>query len=99
MNVAMNCIVISFFFVLLLGEKLSKQQLQHSNIIKKLRAKEKESDTRLIKQEKKIKELGEELKLLQQVLIYYSVKCHLYMPFWLKSGYYTSFIFHVLLMY
>lgn len=50
------------------GEKLSKQQLQHSNIIKKLRAKEKESDTRLIKQEKKIKELGEELKLLQQVL-------------------------------
>jgi hypothetical protein len=26
------------------GEKLSKQQLQHSNIIKKLRAKEKESD-------------------------------------------------------
>jgi hypothetical protein len=26
------------------GEKLSKQQLQHSNIIKKLRAKEKETD-------------------------------------------------------
>lgn len=26
------------------GEKLSKQQLQHSNIIKKLRAKEKEND-------------------------------------------------------
>jgi hypothetical protein len=26
------------------GEKLSRQQLQHSNIIKKLRAKEKEAD-------------------------------------------------------
>ncbi|KAK7916766.1 hypothetical protein WMY93_012527 [Mugilogobius chulae] len=50
------------------GEKLSKQQLQHSNIIKKLRAKEKESDSRIIKHEKKVKELEEELKILQQVL-------------------------------
>lgn len=33
------------------GEKLSKQQLQHSNIIKKLRAKEKENDA-LIKSQK-----------------------------------------------
>ena len=33
------------------GEKLSKQQLQHSNIIKKLRAKEKENDA-LIKNQK-----------------------------------------------
>lgn len=33
------------------GEKLSKQQLQHSNIIKKLRVKEKENDT-LIKSQK-----------------------------------------------
>jgi ribosomal protein L9 len=33
------------------GEKLSKQQLQHSNIIKKLRAKEKESDS-IIKNQK-----------------------------------------------
>uniref|UniRef100_A0A3P8RPX2 TATA element modulatory factor 1 n=1 Tax=Amphiprion percula TaxID=161767 RepID=A0A3P8RPX2_AMPPE len=50
------------------GEKLSKQQLQHSNIIKKLRVKEKESDTKLTKQQKKIKEHEEELKHLQQVL-------------------------------
>uniref|UniRef100_A0AAV2M993 TATA element modulatory factor 1 TATA binding domain-containing protein n=1 Tax=Knipowitschia caucasica TaxID=637954 RepID=A0AAV2M993_KNICA len=50
------------------GEKLSKQQLQHSNIIKKLRAKEKESDSRILKHEKKMKELEDELGLLQQVL-------------------------------
>ncbi|KAG7319261.1 hypothetical protein KOW79_017735 [Hemibagrus wyckioides] len=50
------------------GEKLSKQQLQHSNIIKKLRAKEKESDTKISKQSKKLKEQEEELKQLQQVL-------------------------------
>ncbi|XP_056129102.1 TATA element modulatory factor isoform X2 [Lampris incognitus] len=50
------------------GEKLSKQQLQHCNIIKKLRVKEKESDTKLIKQTKKLKDQEEELKHLQQVL-------------------------------
>ncbi|XP_030633047.1 TATA element modulatory factor isoform X1 [Chanos chanos] len=50
------------------GEKLSKQQLQHSNIIKKLRAKEKESDNMISKQSKKLKEQEEELKHLQQVL-------------------------------
>nr|XP_055040239.1 TATA element modulatory factor-like isoform X1 [Misgurnus anguillicaudatus] len=50
------------------GEKLSKQQLQHSNIIKKLRVKEKESDAQIIKQSKKLKEQEEELKHLQQVL-------------------------------
>uniref|UniRef100_A0A3Q3VSJ2 TATA element modulatory factor 1 TATA binding domain-containing protein n=1 Tax=Mola mola TaxID=94237 RepID=A0A3Q3VSJ2_MOLML len=50
------------------GEKLSKQQLQHSNIIKKLRVKEKESDTKIIKQQNKIKEQDEELRQLQQVL-------------------------------
>ncbi|KAM6927806.1 TATA element modulatory factor [Xenentodon cancila] len=50
------------------GEKLSKQQLQHSNIIKKLRMKEKESDTKISKQQKKIKELEEDLRHLQQVL-------------------------------
>lgn len=33
------------------GEKLSKQQLQHSNIIKKLRVKEKETDA-IIKSQK-----------------------------------------------
>ncbi|KAF7693437.1 TATA element modulatory factor [Silurus meridionalis] len=50
------------------GEKLSKQQLQHSNIIKKLRAKEKESETKIAKQSKKLKEEEDELKQLQQVL-------------------------------
>ncbi|KAG8007456.1 TATA element modulatory factor [Nibea albiflora] len=50
------------------GEKLSKQQLQHSNIIKKLRVKEKESDTKITKQQKKIKEQDEALRQLQQVL-------------------------------
>ncbi|KAL6111857.1 tmf1 [Pungitius sinensis] len=50
------------------GEKLSKQQLQHSNIIKKLRVKEKESDTRISKQQRKIKEQEEELRQLQEVL-------------------------------
>lgn len=49
------------------GEKLSKQQLQQSNIIKKLRVKEKESDGKIIKQQKKIKEQEEELKQLQMV--------------------------------
>ncbi|KAM9758958.1 TATA element modulatory factor [Menidia menidia] len=50
------------------GEKLSKQQLQHSNIIKKLRVKEKESDSKIAKQQRKIKEHEEELRHLQQVL-------------------------------
>lgn len=49
------------------GEKLSKQHLQHSNIIKKLRTKEKESDSQMAKQGKRIRELEEELKHLQQV--------------------------------
>uniref|UniRef100_A0A803SZV4 TATA element modulatory factor 1 n=1 Tax=Anolis carolinensis TaxID=28377 RepID=A0A803SZV4_ANOCA len=39
------------------GEKLSKQQLQSSNIIKKLRAKEKEKESINTKQSKKIQEL------------------------------------------
>ncbi|XP_068170893.1 TATA element modulatory factor [Antennarius striatus] len=50
------------------GEKLSKQHLQHSNIIKKLRVKERECDSKLTKQQNKIKEQDEELKQLQQVL-------------------------------
>uniref|UniRef100_A0A8D3E945 TATA element modulatory factor 1 n=1 Tax=Scophthalmus maximus TaxID=52904 RepID=A0A8D3E945_SCOMX len=49
------------------GEKLSKQQLQHSNIIKKLRVKERESDTKITRHQKKIKEQEEELRQLQQV--------------------------------
>ncbi|XP_013927460.1 PREDICTED: TATA element modulatory factor [Thamnophis sirtalis] len=50
------------------GEKLSKQQLQNSNIIKKLRAKEKERENTNTKQNKKIKELEDELQHLKQVL-------------------------------
>ncbi|NXC47164.1 TMF1 factor, partial [Penelope pileata] len=50
------------------GEKLSKQQLQNSNTIKKLRAKEKERENVNTKQNKKIKELEEELQHLKQVL-------------------------------
>uniref|UniRef100_A0A8C6X612 TATA element modulatory factor 1 n=1 Tax=Naja naja TaxID=35670 RepID=A0A8C6X612_NAJNA len=50
------------------GEKLSKQQLQNSNIIKKLRAKEKERENTNTKQNKKIKELEEELQHLKQIL-------------------------------
>lgn len=60
------------------GEKLSKQQLQHSNIIKKLRVKEKESDNRITKQQKKIKDLEEELSQLQQVRLSYSTKLTLF---------------------
>ncbi|NXE93482.1 TMF1 factor, partial [Menura novaehollandiae] len=48
------------------GEKLSKQQLHNSNIIKKLRAKEKERESINTKQSKKIKELEEELQHLKQ---------------------------------
>uniref|UniRef100_A0A8B9CKU4 TATA element modulatory factor 1 n=1 Tax=Anser brachyrhynchus TaxID=132585 RepID=A0A8B9CKU4_9AVES len=50
------------------GEKLSKQQLHNSNMIKKLRAKEKERENINTKQNKKIKELEEELQHLKQVL-------------------------------
>ncbi|NWX99997.1 TMF1 factor, partial [Nothoprocta ornata] len=50
------------------GEKLSKQQLHNSNIIKKLRAKEKERENTNTKQNKKIKELEDELQHLKQVL-------------------------------
>lgn len=46
---------------------MSKTQLQHTNIIKKLRVKEKESEAKITKQQKKIKEQEEELKQLQQV--------------------------------
>ncbi|XP_033921972.1 TATA element modulatory factor [Melopsittacus undulatus] len=50
------------------GEKLSKQQLHNSTIIKKLRAKEKERENVNTKQTKKIKEMEEELQHLKQVL-------------------------------
>ncbi|XP_021571733.1 TATA element modulatory factor isoform X2 [Carlito syrichta] len=50
------------------GEKLSKQQLHNSNIIKKLRTKDKESENIIVKLNKKVKELEEELQHLKQVL-------------------------------
>ncbi|XP_017820515.1 TATA element modulatory factor isoform X1 [Callithrix jacchus] len=50
------------------GEKLSKQQLHNSNIIKKLRAKDKENENMIAKLNKKVKELEEELQHLKQVL-------------------------------
>ncbi|XP_063282870.1 TATA element modulatory factor isoform X2 [Pelobates fuscus] len=50
------------------GEKLSKQQLHNSNIIKKLRVKEKEHDQTITRQTKKIREQEEELQLLKQTL-------------------------------
>lgn len=56
------------------GEKLSKQQLQSSNIIKKLRAKDKENENIIAKLKKKVKELEEELQHLKQV----NVNCFLY---------------------
>lgn len=50
------------------GEKLSKQQLQSNNIIKKLRVKEKESDSLLSTQKKKLEEQKNELDRLKVVL-------------------------------
>ncbi|KAI5935961.1 TATA element modulatory factor [Manis javanica] len=47
------------------GEKLSKQQLHNSNIIKKLRAKDKENEN-IMKLNKKVKDLEEELQHLKQ---------------------------------
>nr|KAF6421398.1 TATA element modulatory factor 1 [Molossus molossus] len=49
------------------GEKLSKQQLHSSNIIKKLRAKDKENENIIAKLKKKVKELEEEAQHLKQV--------------------------------
>ncbi|XP_053455217.1 TATA element modulatory factor isoform X2 [Nycticebus coucang] len=50
------------------GEKLSKQQLHNSNIIKKLRAKDKDNENIIAKLNKKVKELEEELQHLKRVL-------------------------------
>ncbi|XP_056019918.1 TATA element modulatory factor-like isoform X2 [Ostrea edulis] len=49
------------------GEKLSKQQLQSNNIIKKLRAKEKENDSLISSQKKKLEEQKTELEHLRKV--------------------------------
>ncbi|XP_059172684.1 TATA element modulatory factor-like isoform X2 [Physella acuta] len=50
------------------GEKLSKQQLQNSNIIKKLRAKERETDATIASQRKKLEDVTKELERLTSVL-------------------------------
>lgn len=50
------------------GEKLSKQILQHSNIIKKLRAKLKESEETTKKQESQLTELTEENQKFKKTL-------------------------------
>lgn len=50
------------------GEKLSKQQLQHSNIIKKLRVKEKEIDATIKSQKEQIEEQNTELERLKRSL-------------------------------
>ncbi|KAG8042159.1 hypothetical protein G9C98_000150 [Cotesia typhae] len=50
------------------GEKLSKQQLQHSNIIKKLRAKEKETEATLKSQKEQLEEQSSELDRLKRSL-------------------------------
>ncbi|KAH0947346.1 hypothetical protein HN011_005049 [Eciton burchellii] len=50
------------------GEKLSKQQLQHSNIIKKLRVKEKETDATIKSQKEQIEEQNTELERLKRSL-------------------------------
>ncbi|XP_077979668.1 TATA element modulatory factor-like [Glandiceps talaboti] len=50
------------------GEKLSKQQLQNSNIIKKLRVKEKESENLIKSQKKQLDSLEAEVTHLKEVL-------------------------------
>ncbi|KAK2586797.1 hypothetical protein KPH14_011822 [Odynerus spinipes] len=50
------------------GEKLSKQQLLHSNIIKKLRVKEKENDSLIKNQKELIEEQNLELERLKRSL-------------------------------
>nr|XP_053648328.1 TATA element modulatory factor-like isoform X3 [Cherax quadricarinatus] len=50
------------------GEKLSKQQLNYSNIIKKLRSKEKEKETTMKTQKDKLEEQSRELERLRKQL-------------------------------
>lgn len=50
------------------GEKLSKQVLQHSNIIKKLRVKERESDATLKSNREQLDELSDEVDRLKRTL-------------------------------
>ncbi|GLV42283.1 uncharacterized protein CBL_03020 [Carabus blaptoides fortunei] len=50
------------------GEKLSKQQLQHSNIIKRLRAKEKENESTIKHLKERVEELTSETDRLKRSL-------------------------------
>ncbi|XP_044760482.1 TATA element modulatory factor-like [Coccinella septempunctata] len=50
------------------GEKLSKQQLQHSNIIKKLRAKEKENETAIKQLKERLEDLTSENDRLKRTV-------------------------------
>ncbi|XP_066974181.1 TATA element modulatory factor-like isoform X1 [Macrobrachium rosenbergii] len=50
------------------GEKLSKQQLSYSNIVKKLRSKEKENETTIKTQKDKLEEQSRELDRLRKQL-------------------------------
>lgn len=70
-----------YTFLPLPGEKLSKQQLHNSNIIKKLRAKDKENENTITKLNKKVKELEEELQHLKQVAIII-LYIYAFMLFW-----------------
>jgi hypothetical protein len=60
-------LLLLFVFLQPSGEKLSKQQLHNSNIIKKLRAKDKDNENVIAKLNRKAKELEEELQHLRQV--------------------------------
>ncbi|XP_023222437.1 TATA element modulatory factor-like, partial [Centruroides sculpturatus] len=55
-------------FVLSLGEKLSKQQLQHTSLIKKLRTKDKERENLLKTQKETLEEQSKELERLRKSL-------------------------------
>lgn len=59
------------------GEKLSKQQLHNSNIIKKLRAKDKENENTIAKLNKKVKDLEEDLQHLKQVNVNHSLNIYI----------------------
>lgn len=50
------------------GEKLSKQILQHSNIIKRLRVKEREADATMKRQKEQLDETAEEMERLKKSL-------------------------------
>lgn len=75
------------------GEKLSKQQLHNSNIIKKLRAKDRENENVIAKLNKKVKDLEEELQHLKQVNINHSL--HIYIVITSNMNIWPGFIKHL----